>query len=99
MFVRLRLSGLGNLLATAGLITCFLTGDGNAAVRELKQSELRHATTSGGAIRLKRVIRGVEKVFGGTPVDARAFESDQDTIVNLVGFKGAGETRQFGQFR
>ena len=48
-----------------------------AAARELKQSELRKATNSGDAIRLKKVIEGVEKTFGGTPVDARAFQTDQ----------------------
>jgi hypothetical protein len=59
------------------MATLLLAGEGNAAARELKQSELRKATTSGGAIRLKKVIKGVEKVFGGTPVDARAFKTDK----------------------
>ncbi len=65
------------LLPIMVLLTLFLTEEGNAAARELKQSELRRATMTGGAIRLKRVIKGVEKVFGGTPVDARAFEADK----------------------
>ncbi|WP_171241270.1 PepSY domain-containing protein [Ruegeria sp. HKCCA5491] len=53
-----------------------LVGEGDAAPRELKHSELRKVTRSGGAIRLKNVIKGVEKIIGGTPVDARAFQAD-----------------------
>ncbi len=65
------------LTAIACLLAFLLPGEGQAAARELKQSELRKATTSGSAIRLNKVIKGVEKVFGGTPVDARAFQADK----------------------
>ncbi|WP_200876063.1 PepSY domain-containing protein [Ruegeria halocynthiae] len=65
------------LLIIACLFAFLQAGEGHAAARELKQSELRKATTSGSAIRLKRVIKGVERVFGGTPVDARAFQADK----------------------
>ncbi len=65
------------LLIIACFATLLQTTEGHAAARELKQAELRMATASGGAIRLKKVIKGVEKAFGGTPVDARAFRADQ----------------------
>jgi len=52
-----------------------LSGEAQAATRELGQSELRQATASGDTISLKRVIDGAAKIVGGTPVDARAFES------------------------
>lgn len=63
------------------IISCLLVslqaGEGLAAAQELKQAELRKATTSGNAIRLRKVIKGVEKVYGGVPVDARAFQADR----------------------
>ncbi len=59
------------------LLSFLQVEEGNAAPREMKQSELRKATTSGSAIRLRKVIRGVEKLYGGTPVDARAFQTDK----------------------
>ncbi len=65
------------LLAIVCLATLLLGAESQAATRELKQSELRKVTASGTAIRLKKVIKGVERVFGGTPVDARAFQSDK----------------------
>ncbi len=65
------------LIVLAFLFAFLQPGEGQAAARELKQSELRKATTSGSAIRLNKVIKGVEKVFGGTPVDARAFQADK----------------------
>ncbi len=65
------------LLAIICLATLLLGAESQAATRELKQSELRKVTASGTAIRLKKVIKGVERVFGGTPVDARAFQSDK----------------------
>ncbi|WP_282021711.1 PepSY domain-containing protein [Ruegeria faecimaris] len=65
------------LIAIACLLAFLHPGEGQASARELTQSELRKATTSGSAIRLKKVIEGVEKAFGGTPVDARAFQADR----------------------
>ncbi|WP_217360551.1 PepSY domain-containing protein [Ruegeria atlantica] len=65
------------LFIIACLFAFLQVGEGHAAVRELKQSELRKVTTTGSTIRLKRVLKGVEKVFGGTPVDARAFQTDK----------------------
>jgi uncharacterized membrane protein YkoI len=61
----------------AALLTALSGGQAAADARELKQSELRMATLSGSAIRLNRVIKGVKKAFGGTPVDARAFKTDK----------------------
>jgi len=61
----------------AALLTALSGGQAAADARELNQSELRMATFSGTAIRLNRVIKGVEKAFGGTPVDARAFKADK----------------------
>ena len=52
-----------------------LTGPVNAETRELTQSELRSAVASGKMISFKGVIKGVAKMTGGQPVDARAFES------------------------
>ena len=66
-----------NIFLILFLLVLFLPEGGHAAAREMKQSELRWATTSGNAIRLKSVIQGVERVFGGTPVDARAFQADK----------------------
>ncbi|MCX8955545.1 hypothetical protein OU790_19190, partial [Ruegeria sp. NA] len=65
------------LLTIMFLVAFLQPGEGNSAVRELKQAELRKATTSGNAIRLQKVIKGVEQVFGGTPIDARAFQADK----------------------
>ncbi|WP_170569244.1 PepSY domain-containing protein [Ruegeria atlantica] len=59
------------------LVSLLQAEEGHAVVREMKQAELRKATTSGNAIRLNRVIEGVKKYFGGTPVDARAFQTDK----------------------
>ncbi|WP_217361244.1 PepSY domain-containing protein [Ruegeria arenilitoris] len=64
-------------LILACLLSLLVAGDAHADAQELRQSELRKATTSGQAIRLNRVIKGVERVFGGTPVDARAFKTDE----------------------
>ena len=61
----------------AALLTVLSGGQAAADARELKQSELRMATLSGSAIRLNRVIKGVKKAYGGTPVDARAFKTDK----------------------
>ncbi len=63
------------IMLVAALLTALSAGKAAADARELKQTELRKATLSGNAIRLKRVIKGVESAFGGTPVDARAFKS------------------------
>ncbi|WP_210092777.1 hypothetical protein [Ruegeria sp. HKCCSP346] len=65
------------LLILACLFAVLQPGESDAAARELKQAELRKATSSGQAIRLKKVIKGVERVFGGTPVNARAFQTDE----------------------
>ncbi len=65
------------ILVVAGLLVALPSGEAAAQTRELKQGELRKATLTGGTIRLKRVIKGVEKAYGGTPVDARAFQADQ----------------------
>ena len=64
-------------LVVASMLVALPSGEASADTRELKQGELRKATLSGDTIRLARVIKGVEKIYGGTPVDARAFQADE----------------------
>ena len=65
------------LLTVVSLLVALPVREATADVRELKQSELRKATLSGNTIRLARVIKGVAKTYGGTPVDARAFQAGE----------------------